>query len=109
MTRGDELPRHIIPESEWPRFLQATVVEWILPLSRSCLRWDKTYASICPKESFFRDMFIVRNLERVSGQRQKPSVGGLFLVIVIQMYDSFSITPNILNLHFLVCCSSPPA
>ena len=28
MTRGDELPRHLIPESEWPRFLQATVAEW---------------------------------------------------------------------------------
>ena len=27
MTRGDELPRHMIPESEWPRFLQATVAE----------------------------------------------------------------------------------
>ena len=24
MTCGDELPRHMIPESEWPRFLQAT-------------------------------------------------------------------------------------
>ena len=29
MTRGDELPRHLIPESEWPRFLQATVAEWM--------------------------------------------------------------------------------
>ena len=28
MTRGDELPRHMIPDSEWPRFLQATVTEW---------------------------------------------------------------------------------
>ena len=28
MTRNDELPRHLIPDSEWPRFLQATVAEW---------------------------------------------------------------------------------
>ena len=28
MTRGDELPRHVIPESERPRFHQATVAEW---------------------------------------------------------------------------------
>ena len=35
-------------------------------------------------------MFIVRNLEKVSEQRQKPSVGGVFLVIVIQTYDSLN-------------------
>ena len=28
MTRNDELPQHLIPDSEWPRFLQATVAEW---------------------------------------------------------------------------------
>ena len=28
MTRNDELLRHLIPDSEWPRFLQATVSEW---------------------------------------------------------------------------------
>ena len=28
MTRGDKLPRHMISDSEWPRFLQATVTEW---------------------------------------------------------------------------------
>ena len=27
MTRGDELPRHMIAESEWPRVLQVTVAE----------------------------------------------------------------------------------
>ena len=94
MTRGDELPRHMIPEPEWPRFPQATVAEWAawtLPLSRSSLRLQqKTYASICPTESFLRDMFIVRNLERVLEQRQEPSVGGVFLVIVIQTYDSLN-------------------
>ena len=34
MTRGDEVPRHMIPESEWPRFLQATVAEWAAILDR---------------------------------------------------------------------------
>ena len=36
MTRGDELPRHLIPESEWPRFLQATVAEWAAILDFRC-------------------------------------------------------------------------
>ena len=35
-------------------------------------------------------MFNVRSLERVSKQRQKPSVGGVFLVIVIQTYTSLN-------------------
>ena len=70
MTRGDEILRHLIPESDWPRFLQATVAEWT--------------------ELFLRDMFIVRNLETVSEQCQKPSVGGVFLVIVIQIFASLN-------------------
>ena len=37
MTRGDELPRHMIPESEWPRFLQATVAEWAAILDTSAV------------------------------------------------------------------------
>ena len=93
MTRGDELPRHMIPESEWPRFLQATVAEWAAILDTSAV----TIISGCskrhtqafvPTESFLRDMFIVRSLEKVLEQRQKPSVGGVFLVIVIQTCDS---------------------
>ena len=81
---------------------------WTLPLLRSFL-WlqQKTYASICPTELFIRDMSIVRTLERVSEQRQKPSVSGVFLVIVIHIYDSLD-DPSTLNLHFLVCFSSPP-
>ena len=35
MTRGDELPRHMIPE--WPRFLQATVAEWAAILDTSAV------------------------------------------------------------------------
>ena len=37
MTRGDELPRHMIPDSEWPRFLQATVTEWAAILDTSAV------------------------------------------------------------------------
>ena len=37
MTRGDDLPRHMIPESEWPRFLQATVAEWAAILDTSAV------------------------------------------------------------------------
>ena len=37
MTRGDELPRHMIPDSEWPRFLQATVTEWAAFLDTSAV------------------------------------------------------------------------
>ena len=37
MTRNDELPRHLIPESGWPRFLQATVAEWTAILDTSAI------------------------------------------------------------------------
>ena len=37
MTRGDDLLRHMIPESEWPRFLQATVAEWAAILDTSAV------------------------------------------------------------------------
>ena len=75
MTRGDELPRHMTPESEWPRFLQATVAEWAAILDTSAV------TIISPAAA--KDI-------RVSGQRQKPSVGGVFLVIVIQTYDNLN-------------------
>ena len=93
MIRGDELTRHMVPKSEWTRFFftprwQSGRPSWILLQSRSSLRLQqKTYASICPTESFIRDMFIVKSPVKVLEQRQKPSVGGVFLVIVIQTYD----------------------
>ena len=37
MTRSDELPRHMSPGSERPRFLQATVAEWAAILDTSAL------------------------------------------------------------------------
>ena len=37
MTRGDDLPRHMIPDSEWPRFLQATVTGWAAILDTSAV------------------------------------------------------------------------
>ena len=93
MTRGDELPRHMIPDSEWPRFLQATVAEWAAILDTSAVTIISPTAARDirkPTESFLRDMFIVRSLEKVSEQCQNPSVGGVFLVIVIQTYDSLN-------------------
>ena len=64
MTRGDEMPRHMIPESEWPRFLQATVTEWAA-------------------------IFETSAVTIISPAAAKPSVGGVFLVILIQTYDSY--------------------
>ena len=37
MTRCDELSRHMILESEWPRFLQDTVAEWAAILDTSAV------------------------------------------------------------------------
>ena len=37
MTRNDDLHRHLIPDSEWPRFLQATVAEWTAILDTSAV------------------------------------------------------------------------
>ena len=56
MTRGDELLRHMIPESEWPRFLQATVTEWAAILETSAVTIISPVAakdaSICQNRSF---------------------------------------------------------
>ena len=43
MTRGDELPRHMIPDSEWPRFLQATVTEWAAILDTSAVPQNRSF------------------------------------------------------------------
>ena len=37
MTRNDELPRHLILDSEWSRFLRATVAEWTAILGTSAV------------------------------------------------------------------------
>ena len=50
-------------------------------------------------------MFIVKNLGRVSEQCQKSSVGSVFLVIVIQIYDSlngFFSTPQTSSIYTLL-------
>ena len=54
-----------------------------------------TQAFVQP-ESFLREMFIVRSPVKVLEQRDKPSVGGVFLVIVIQTYHSLN---NLLQHH----------
>ena len=35
ISRNDELPHHLTPDSEWLHFLQATVVEWTAILGTS--------------------------------------------------------------------------
>ena len=117
MTRGDELPRHMHDS----RFRVATFSSgysggvglpfWTPLLSRSSLRLQQeTYESICPTESFLQDMFIVKSPVKVLVQCQRPNVGGVFLVIVIQTYDSLKDLlphPQTSSIyHVPVCCSS---
>ena len=95
MTRNDELLRHLIPESEWPRFLQATVAEWtaIWILLRSPSfhqQQQRTYENIYPIELCPPDMCTVRSLVKELEQLQKPNVDGVFLVIVTQTYATLN-------------------
>ena len=51
MTRNDELLRHLIPGSEWPRFLQATVAEWTAILDTSAITYENIYPiELCPPD-----------------------------------------------------------
>ena len=55
MTRGDELPRHMIPESECPRFSQAAVAEWTAILDSSAVAIiSPAAAKDIPKHSSYR-------------------------------------------------------
>ena len=82
MTRGDELPQHLILESEWPRVLQATVsgrpfldtsaVTIISPTAAKDARKHWSHR-IVPS----RDTSTVRNPESLLEPRQKQNVGGL--------------------------------
>ena len=111
MTRGDELPRHMIPDSEWPRFLQATVAEWAAILDTSAVTIISPAAAkdirkhMSHRILFFRDMFIVKSPVKVLEQCQRPNVGGVFLVIVIQTYDSLKdLLPHHRHLQFTRSC-----
>ena len=108
MTRGDELPRHMIPESEWPRFLQATVTEWAAILDTSAVTIISPAAAKDVRKHLSHRIVLSRHV-----YREKPGegvVGGVFLVIVIQTYDSLNdlLQHNKHPQHIPVCCSSPP-
>ena len=70
MTRGDELPRHMISDSEWPRFLQATVTEWAAILDTS------TVTIISPAAARdIRNHFSHRIVPSRHVYREKPGEG----------------------------------
>ena len=83
MTRGDELPRPLIPESEWCRFFQGGRPLWLQ-------RQPKMYEIICPTELSPRDTSTVRNPEGVLEPRHKQNVGGVFLATATQTYASWN-------------------
>ena len=121
MTRGDELPRHMIFRFRVATFSPGHGDRVGSPSGHfrcheSSLRLlQETYASICPTESFLRDMFIVKSpvkvLERVgavSKAKCRWCVLGHRDPDIRQLERIFSHTTNILNLHVPVCCSSSP-
>ena len=70
MTRGEELPRHMIPESEWPRFLQATVAEWAAVLETSAVMIISPAAAKDIRKHLFHRIVPSRHV-----YREKPSEG----------------------------------
>ena len=89
MTRNDELPRHLIPDSESPRFLQATVAEWTANLDTSAITIispavAKDLRKPLPTELCSQDMSTVRGLAKKLELLQRPNVDGVFLVIGTQ-------------------------
>ena len=70
MTRGDELPRQMIPESEWPRFLQATMAEWAAILVTSAVTIISPAAAKDTRKHSFHRIFPSRHV-----YREKPGDG----------------------------------
>ena len=96
MTRGDELPRHLILETEWLRFLSSCgggvdgdsgQFRGHNHLRGGRKRHTKAFV---PQNCSFESTSAVRNPERVSEQRQKQSVGGVFLAIVTKTHASLN-------------------
>ena len=79
----------MISESEWPRFLQATVAEWAAILDTSAVTIISTAAAKDIRKHLSHRIVPSRHV-----YREKPGesvgVGGVFLVIVIQTYDSLN-------------------
>ena len=100
MTRGDEIPRHMIPESEWPRFLQATMAEWAAILDTSVFMIFSPAAAQDIRKHLSHRVVPSRHVYR---EKPREDVGAAskanwwwFLVIVIQTYDSLN---DLLQLH----------
>ena len=70
MTRGDELPRHMIPDSEWARFLQATVTEWAAILDTSAVTIISLAAAKDTRKHLFHRIVPSRHV-----YREKPGEG----------------------------------
>ena len=96
MTRNDELPRHLIPDSEWPRFLQATVAEWTAILDTSAVNIISPAAAedirkhlphrIVPSRHVYRE----KPGEGVGATSKRLNVGGVSLVNVTPTYASLN-------------------
>ena len=119
MTRGDELPRHMSPESERPRFLQATVAEWTAILDTSAVTIISPAAAkdirkhlshrIVPSRHVYRE-----KLGEAVGAASKTKCRWYVFGhrdSDFRQLERSSPTPQTssIYLHFLICCSSPPA
>ena len=70
MTRGDELTRHLSSESEWPRFVQATVAGWMAILDTSAV----TIISLAAAKDIRKHLYYRIVLSR-HFYREKPGEG----------------------------------
>ena len=90
MTRNDELLRHLISGSEWPRWRNEQPF-WVLPRSPSSHQHQrKTYESIYTIDLCLPEMCTVRSQVKELGLLQRPNVDGVFLVIVTQTYATLN-------------------
>ena len=117
MTRGDELPRHMSPESEWPRFLQATVAESAAILDTSAVTIVSPAAAKDIRNNLSHRIVPSRHV-----YREKPGEGVgaaskakcRWCVLGhrdpdIRQLERSSPTPQTSSMYtFLFVCSSPP-
>ena len=117
MTRNDELPRHLIPDSEWPRFLQATVADWTTILNTSAVIISPSAAKDIRKHLYHR---IVPS-RHVYREKPGEGVGAASKAKCrwcdrghrdtdIRHLERSSSTPQTSSKNtFLFCCGSSPA
>ena len=107
MTRNDELLRHLIPDSEWPRFLQATVEEWTAVQDTSAITIISPTATRDIRKHFPHRIVpsTVRSLVKELGLLQKRHVDGVFLVIVTQTYATLNdLLQHHKHLQYILSC-----